>query len=226
MSEDSARGLLGIDSERELVGGGHIGHDGLELARRVEALRGQVEIEALGGRPQGGFAVDLKARRDAGDRLAEGELLQGELLDDNLERKLRQDRPGTAVRRRRFRAKRPTQDLHMSDGELIDLEPAAEQRQPVPDEPDLVDFKPGAIAVRKDDVADRGVGGQHAVDRADRDAGRFRGQRPRKKIGEHPLVRLGGARLRAKRDKRDEQRHQPELREETLHHQKACPMLT
>ena len=60
MSEDSARGLLGIDGERELVGGGHIGHDGLELARRVEALRGQAEIEALGGRPQGRLAVDLQ----------------------------------------------------------------------------------------------------------------------------------------------------------------------
>ena len=38
MSEDSARGLLGIDREGELFGRGHIGHDSLELARRVEAL--------------------------------------------------------------------------------------------------------------------------------------------------------------------------------------------
>ena len=79
MSEDSARRLLGIDGERELVGGGHIGHDGLELARRVEALRGQAEIEALGGRPQRRLAVDLKARRDADDRLAERQLLQGRI---------------------------------------------------------------------------------------------------------------------------------------------------
>ena len=114
----------------------------------------------------------------------------------------------------------------MPDGQLIDLEPPAEQRQPVPDQPDLVDFEPRAIAVGKDDVADRGVRGQHPVNRADRDARRFRGERPRKQIGENALVRFGRARLPAQRDKRDEQRHQPELREETPHHQKACPMLT
>ena len=38
MSEDPAGGLVGIDGEGELLGGRHIGHDGLELARRIEAL--------------------------------------------------------------------------------------------------------------------------------------------------------------------------------------------
>ena len=94
----------------------------------------------------------------------------------------------------------------MPDGQLIDLEPPAEQREPVPDEPHLVNLEPWAIAVRKDDVADRGVRGQHPIDRADRDARRFRGQRPRKQIGENALVGFGRAGLPAEREPRDDQR--------------------
>ena len=75
MSEYAARGLLGIDGEGELVGGRRIGHDGLELARCVEALRSEGEVETFGGRPKRRLAVYLQARRHADDRLAERQLL-------------------------------------------------------------------------------------------------------------------------------------------------------
>ena len=224
MGEKSARRLLRIDGEGELLGGGHVGHHRLEVARRVKAFCSQAEIEALRGRPQRCLAVDLEARRDADDRLAERQLLQAELLDDHLERQLRQDRP-SALRPRRLGAKRPAQDLHVSDGQLVDLESPAEQGEPVPDEPHLVNLEPWAIAVGKDNVADRGVGGQRPLDRADRDARRLRGQSPRQQIGEDAPVRFGRADLPAERDSDDDRRDKPE-KERTPHHQKDCPMLT
>ena len=113
-------------------------------------------------------------------------------------------------RRRRLGRKRAPQKLHVADRQLIDFEPPAEQGEPVPDQPDLVDLKPRALAVRKHNVADRGVGGQYAVDRADRDVRRVRGQRPRQQVGEDALVPFGRARLpaRARRDS-DDQRRKP-----------------
>ena len=84
-----------------------------------------------------------------------------------------------------------------------DFQPPAEQGEPVPHQPDLVDFEPGPVAVGKHDIAYRRVGGQDAVaDRADRDAGRIRGQRLRKQIGEdapitHRPPGPGGRRARS-----------------------------
>ena len=152
MGEDAAGRLVGIDAERELVGGGHIGHQRLELARRVEPSRGQREIEPLGRRPQRRLAVDVEARRDADDRLAERQLLDGELLDDHLDRQFGQDRLGRGVVRRRRGVcgrKRAPQKLHVPDRELVDLQPAAEQRKPAPDQPDLVDLQPRARRGRR-----------------------------------------------------------------------------
>ena len=127
MDEQAPGRLVGIDAERELVGGGHIGHQRLELAQRVEPSRGQREIEPLGRRPQRRLAGDVEARRDSDDRLAERQLLDGELLDDYLDRQLGQDRLGRGVarwRRRRLGRKRALQKLHVPDRELVDLQPA------------------------------------------------------------------------------------------------------
>ena len=60
MGEDAARGLVGIDGDGELVGRGDVRHDGLELARGVEALRGQAQVETFGRRPERRLAVDLQ----------------------------------------------------------------------------------------------------------------------------------------------------------------------
>ena len=96
------------------------------------------------------------------------------------------------------------QKLHMADPQLIDFEAAAQQSQTAPNQPDLVDLQPWPVAIGEHDVADRRVGGQHAVDRADGDACRLRGQRPRDEVGEDALVRVGGARRRASDDQRDD----------------------
>ena len=91
MGEHAAPGLIGIDGDGELVGGRDIGHGGLELAWRVEPLRGQAEVEALGGRSERRLAVDREPRCHADHRLAERQLLHVELLDTHFERQFRQD---------------------------------------------------------------------------------------------------------------------------------------
>ena len=167
MGEEAAGRLVGVDVERELVRRGHIGHERLELARRVEPSRRESEVEPLGRRPERRLAGDIEARRDADERLAERQLLDAELLDDHLDRQFGQDRPGPACIRRRLGGEGSTEDLHVSDRQLIDLQPPAQERKPSPDQPDLVDLQPRPVAIGEDDVADRGVGGQHAVDRPD-----------------------------------------------------------
>ena len=117
MGKDAARGLVGIDGDGELVGRGDVRHDGLELTGRVEALRGQAEVETFGRRPERRPTVDLEARRHADHRLAERQVLHAELLDDHLDRKFWQDRARTRIgRRRRFGRKRAPQELHVADG--------------------------------------------------------------------------------------------------------------
>ncbi len=135
MGEEAAGRLFGIHIERQPVGGGDIGHERGEFARRVEPPRGQAEVETLGRRPQGRLAGDFEARCDANDRFAEREVLHGEFLDDHLDRQFGQDRLRRAIvrRRRGFRGKRTPQKLHMADRELIDFQPPPEQREPVPD---------------------------------------------------------------------------------------------
>ncbi len=233
MDKKAAGRLGGVHIEREPVGRGHVGHERAELARRIEPPRRQAEVEALGWRPQRRLAGDIEARGDAEDLLAQRELLHGELLDNHLDRQFGQDRPRPRrIRRRRgFGGKRAPQKLHMAEREPVDLEAPLEQRKPSPHQPDPVDLHPRSAAIGKDDVADRRVGGEHAVDRADRDAGRGRRQRPRDQVGEHPLVMLGGAGRRIegeqRRDHRGEQhRHGSGDAERKRRHQKACPMLT
>ena len=114
----------------------------------------------------------------------------------------------------------------MTDGQLVNVEPAAEQGKPVPDEADLVDLQPWALAVGEHNVADRGVGGQNAVHRPDRDFCRVRGEGPGKQVGEDPLVLFGRSRRRPKGEDREDQRRKTAEGDETPHHQKACPMLT
>ena len=189
MGKNTAGRLGGVHVERQPIGGGNVGELRFEIARRVEPLRVQREVEAFGRRPERRLAGNVEARRDADDRLAKREFLHAELLDEHLERQFGQDRLLRAcIRRRRFGGKRAPQKLHASDRELIDLKPPAEQSQPVPDQPNLVDLEPRALAVGEDDVADRRVGRQHAVHRADRDAHRWRGQSPRDQVGDHALV--------------------------------------
>ncbi len=177
MGENTASRLGGVHVERQPVGGGNVSELSFEIARRIEPLRIQREIKALGGWPERRLARNVETRRDADHRLSERQFLHAELLDEHLERQFRQDRLLRArVRRRGLRGKRAPQKLHAPDRELIDLEPPAEQSQPVPDQPNLVDLEPRALAVGEDDVADRRVGGQHAVHRADGDAHRWRRQ--------------------------------------------------
>ena len=170
----------------------------------------------------------VEARRDADDRLAERQFLHAELLDDHLDRKFGQDRARTAYRAaeasadgsgRRRNCMCPMVSRSTSSRRL-------NKRESVPDQPDLVDFEPRAVAVGKDDVADRGVGGQHPVDRADRDAGRLRRERPRQQVGEDALVRFVARACRAERDQARRSAPISPVWERAPHHQKACPMLT
>ena len=225
--EEAASRLLGIDAERELVGGGHIGHEGLELARRVQTSRGESEVEPLGRGPKRRLAGDVETRRDADKRLAKRQLLDRELLDDHPDRQFGQDRPDPACVRRRRRLGRQgsPQELHVSDRQLIDLQAPAQERKPPPDQPGLVDLHPRPVAIGKDDVADRGVGGEHAVDRADGDACRRRGERLRDEVRQHALVRLVGSRGRVNDEERGDQRRQRHALDAEKDHQKACPML-
>ena len=225
MGKNTAGGLGGVHVERELVGRGNVSQQRFEIARRVEPLRGQRQVEALGRRPERRLAGNAEASRDADHRLAKRELLHAELLDEHLDRQFRQDRLLRArVRRRSVRGKRAAQKLHAPDRELVDFEPPAEQSQPVPDEPSLVDLEPRALAVGDDDVADCRVGGQHAVHGADGHAHSRRRQSARDQIGEDALVLLRRMRARAKGEEGD-QRQSFEAEQE-LRHQKDCPMLT
>ena len=227
MGEDAARRFVGIDRDGELVGRRNVGHDRLERARGVEALCREAEVETFGRRPERRLALDLEARRDPDDRLAERKVLQSELLDDHLDRQFRQDRARPAVRRRRrLGPQRPPQELHVADRQLVNVEPATEQGKPVPDQADLVDLQPRALAVGEHNIADRGVGGQNAVHRPNRDFCRVRGQSPREQVGEDALVFLRRPRRRPKGEDREDQRRKTADGNETPHHQKACPMLT
>ena len=225
MGENTAGGLGGVHVERELVGRGNVSQQRFEIARRVEPLRGQRQVEALGRRSERRLAGNAEASRDADDRLAKREFLHAKLLDEHLDRQFGKDRLLRArVRRRRLRGKRAPQQLQAPDRELVDLETPAEQSQPVPHEPSLVDLEPWALAVGDDDVADRRVGGQHAVHGADGHAHSRRRQSPRDQVGEDALVLFRRMRARAKGEQGD-QRQSFEAGKE-LRHQKDCPMLT
>jgi hypothetical protein len=127
MRKEAASRLGGIHVEGEAVGRRNIGQQRFEVARGVEPLRGEGKVKALGRRSKGRLAGNAEASRDADDRLAERELLHSELLDDHLDRQLGEDRPRRArVRRRSFGGERAPQKLHVTDRELIDLEPPAE----------------------------------------------------------------------------------------------------
>ena len=114
----------------------------------------------------------------------------------------------------------------MADRQLVNVEPATEQGKPVPDQADLVDLQPRAVAVGEHNIADRGVGRQNAVHRPNRDFCRVRGQSPRQQVGEDALVFLRRPRRRPKGEDREDQRRKTADGNETPHHQKACPMLT
>ena len=225
MGKNTAGRLGGIDIEREPVGCGNVSQQCFEVAWRVEPLRGQRKVEALGRRSKRRLAGNAEARGDANNRLAKRELLHRELLDDHLERQFRQDRLlRSCIGGRRFRGKRTPQKLHVSDRELIDLEPPAEQGQPVPDEANLIDLEPRPLPIGEDDVADGRVGGQHPVHRADRNFHRGRGQSPRDQVGEHALVPL--RRIGAPAEDEEGDQRQSFEAEKELRHQKDCPMLT
>ena len=101
MGENTAGGLGGVHIERELVGRGNVGQQRFEIARRVEPLRSQREVEALGRRPERRLAGNAEARRDADHRLAKRELLHAKLLDEHLDRQFGEDRLLRARVRRR-----------------------------------------------------------------------------------------------------------------------------
>ena len=101
MGENPAGGFLRVHGDCELVGRGHISHQRLELAWRVEPLCRERKIESLGGGPKRHLAVDLKTRRHSDEGLSEREILHAELLHDNLQWQLGQKRARTGIRRRR-----------------------------------------------------------------------------------------------------------------------------
>ncbi len=70
MGENAAGRLGGVHVERETVSGGNVGELSFEIARRVESLRGQREIEAFGRRSKRRLAGNAEARRDAHHRLS------------------------------------------------------------------------------------------------------------------------------------------------------------
>ena len=232
MGENAARGFGGLDVHRQPVGRGHVAQQRAEFAGRIEPPRVEAEVESFGGRPQRRPAGDIEPRREPDDRLAERKLIDRELFDDHLERQFGQDRlrrlrRRVGVGRRRLRRNGPAQKVDMADGQLIDLEPAAEQGQPVPDQPDLVDLEPRPVAVGQHDVVDRHVGAEHAIHRPDRYGHRRRGEGARDEIGDHALVGLVGPRRREEDEDQGEERR-PRCRwekEETRRHQKDCPML-
>ena len=112
MGENTASRLGGVHVERQPVGGGNVSELSFEIARRIEPLRIQREIKALGGWPERRLARNVETRRDADDRLSERQFLHAELLDEHLERQFGQDRLLRArVRRRGLRGKRAPQQL-------------------------------------------------------------------------------------------------------------------
>src|ERR1700722_7210084 len=136
MGKNTARGIQGVDVERQSIGRGNVSELSFEIARRIESLRIQGAVETLGGGHQRRFAGDAEASRNADDRLAQRQLLDAELLDDHLDWQFGEDRLLRArVRRLGLRGERAPQKLQAPDRELIDLEPPAEQSEPVPDEP-------------------------------------------------------------------------------------------
>ena len=101
MGENTAGGLGGVHVERQPIGGGNVSQQRFEIARRVESLRGQREVEAFGRRPERRLAGNVEARRDADHRLSERKLLHAELLDEHLDRQFGEDRLLRARVRRR-----------------------------------------------------------------------------------------------------------------------------
>ncbi len=75
----------------------------MKLARRIKPFGAEMQIEALGRRPERRLAREAEARLDAEDRFAEREFLHGELLDDHLDRQFGQDRLRSRRVRRRLR---------------------------------------------------------------------------------------------------------------------------
>jgi hypothetical protein len=101
MGKNTAGGLGGVHVERQPIGRGNVGQLRFEIARRVESLRGQREVEAFGRGSERRLAGNVEARHDADHGLAKREFLHAELLDEHLDRQFRQDRLLRARVRRR-----------------------------------------------------------------------------------------------------------------------------
>ena len=63
MGENTASGLGGVHVERQPIGGGNVSELSFEIARRIEPLRIQREVKALGGGPS--VALPAMLRRAA-----------------------------------------------------------------------------------------------------------------------------------------------------------------
>ena len=179
LREQPARRLDQVGLQFQAVARRHVEEREQEAPGGIKALRPRLQVEPLAGRAEPRPTLGREARGLPGDRLAEDEFGQLEALDLDLHGQVRQQLPvGLGLRRRRT-GDRPAQHLDPPDLQAVHLQPSRQKREPAPDDAGPVELQPDAVAVAHRDVADRGVGGQRPVDRADRHAGRRRRQRAR-----------------------------------------------
>ncbi len=163
-----------------------------EPAAGILPLHRRVEVEPLGGRTELRAPLGREPRRLAGDRFAEDEVGQGEVLDLDLDRQVRQQ--GAVGLRRRGDGGRHRAPQHVEPADLqgVDLEPSGQEREAPPDDAGPVELQPDPVAVADRHVADRGVRRERAVDGADGDARTRRGQGAGEETAEHGLLGLVG----------------------------------
>ncbi|GJE59060.1 hypothetical protein MPOCJGCO_1147 [Methylobacterium trifolii] len=163
-----------------------------EQPARIEPAHAHVEVEALGRGAELRPPLRREAGRLPGDGLAQDEFGQGEALDLDLDRQVRQELAVGLGRRRDGGRHGPAQHLDAAEFEAVHLQPAREQGQAAPDDAGPVEAQPDPVAVAHRHVADGRVRGQRPIHRADGDAGGRRGERLREQAPEHGLLALVG----------------------------------
>ena len=139
-------------------------------------------------------AADRDGRRASEHRLGEGDARQLELGQIDRDRKLGQrERPGFGVgqsrgRGRRVGTPRPGDPL---GAQPVDVDAAAQQREPAPVELDVVDLEPAAARVGNGDLGDPRLARQRARDAVQPDLPRRRRQPPLEQVEQEAVAALG-----------------------------------
>ena len=160
------------------------------MARSIEPPGLKGEAQAVRRLAQRELARCGQARRRPQHCFAHIQFGQGKLLNQNLQRQFRQQRPdrcrcgmGHPLRRNRL-----ARQFDFADLQGLDLQPARKERAPVPDQPSPIEVEPGALPIRDHDVPHRGIGGQSSLHGANRHRGVVAGEQAGNQSRQKPAL--------------------------------------